>query len=202
MPRSRDATKQRLLAAVRELFQRGGPDALGVNAIAVQAGVDKVLIYRYFGGISGLLEAYAQAPHHSATNPHPIAAEGSRQSADPARALARFLVAELQSARNDPLDLATRRAALDAASPIGRKARLDRAARVRAILDQMRTQHRIPNFLDAEAIILLLLGAVDHLALSGVTVTDDPDSTIDASWLRMERALERTARAVFGQSET
>lgn len=34
---------------------------LGVNAVARQAGVDKVLIYRYFGGLSGLLDAYAKS---------------------------------------------------------------------------------------------------------------------------------------------
>jgi AcrR family transcriptional regulator len=35
--------------------------ALGVNALARAAGCDKVLIYRYFGGLGGLLAAYAEA---------------------------------------------------------------------------------------------------------------------------------------------
>jgi AcrR family transcriptional regulator len=33
---------------------------LGVNAVARQAGVDKVLIYRYFGGMPGLIKAFGQ----------------------------------------------------------------------------------------------------------------------------------------------
>ena len=35
-----------------------GTDKAGINAVAERAGVNKVLIYRYFGGWNGLLEAY------------------------------------------------------------------------------------------------------------------------------------------------
>ena len=33
---------------------------MGVNAVAREAGVDKVLIYRYFGGLPGLMAGYAR----------------------------------------------------------------------------------------------------------------------------------------------
>ena len=58
--RDREATESRLIAAVGELINHEGFGAVGVNALARQAGVDKVLIYRYFGGIPGLLAAYAE----------------------------------------------------------------------------------------------------------------------------------------------
>lgn len=59
-PRTRDraATEERILAAVGEVLARDGFGAIGVNAIAKQAGVDKVLIYRYFGGLPELLRAW------------------------------------------------------------------------------------------------------------------------------------------------
>lgn len=59
-PRTRDraATEERILAAVGEVLARDGFAALGVNAIAKQAGVDKVLIYRYFGGLPELLRTW------------------------------------------------------------------------------------------------------------------------------------------------
>ena len=41
-----------------EVLARDGFGAIGVNAIARQAGVDKVLIYRYFGGLPELLRAW------------------------------------------------------------------------------------------------------------------------------------------------
>ena len=37
-----------------------GFDQLGINRVATRSGVNKILIYRYFGGLSGLLEAYYQ----------------------------------------------------------------------------------------------------------------------------------------------
>lgn len=49
------------MRAVGEVLARGGVSAVGVNAIAEQAEVDKVLIYRYFGDLDGLLERYGES---------------------------------------------------------------------------------------------------------------------------------------------
>ena len=42
------------------LLQEKGPQGTGINAIAKKAGVSKELIYRYFGGMKGLLLHFAQ----------------------------------------------------------------------------------------------------------------------------------------------
>ena len=42
------------------LLARKGSRSLGINAIAREAQVDKVLIYRYFGGLNQLYEAFAR----------------------------------------------------------------------------------------------------------------------------------------------
>lgn len=55
----RRKTEESLIKAVGALIQTDGVEALGVNAVARHADVDKVLIYRYFDGLDGLLEAYA-----------------------------------------------------------------------------------------------------------------------------------------------
>ncbi|MEO6743558.1 MAG: helix-turn-helix domain-containing protein [Caldimonas sp.] len=59
--RNRAETTARILAAVGEVLARDGFGALGVNAVAKHAGVDKVLIYRYFGGMSELLKAWGES---------------------------------------------------------------------------------------------------------------------------------------------
>jgi AcrR family transcriptional regulator len=59
--RDRASTEQGLLDAVGRLLTRQGFEALGVNAVAREADVDKVLIYRYFDGLDGLLRAFAQS---------------------------------------------------------------------------------------------------------------------------------------------
>lgn len=59
--RDRAQTEQRLIAAVGQLLAEQGFQAIGVNAIARKAGVDKVLIYRYFDGLPKLLESYGRS---------------------------------------------------------------------------------------------------------------------------------------------
>lgn len=60
MVRSRLQTEQKILSAVETLLLEQGYPAVGVNAIARQAGCDKVLIYRYFGDFEGLLLSFAE----------------------------------------------------------------------------------------------------------------------------------------------
>lgn len=60
MTRSRLLTEQRILDALGTLLLEQGYPAVGINAIARQAGCDKVLIYRYFGGFDELLLAFAE----------------------------------------------------------------------------------------------------------------------------------------------
>ena len=53
-------TEQKILHALQQLLLEQGFPAVGVNSIARQAGCDKVLIYRYFDGLDGLLLAFAE----------------------------------------------------------------------------------------------------------------------------------------------
>lgn len=53
-------TEKRLLAAVSHIIENDGFTKIGVNRIANRAGCDKVLIYRYFGGLDGLLVEWAK----------------------------------------------------------------------------------------------------------------------------------------------
>jgi len=58
--RNRQMTMERILRAMGEVMAERGTEKAGINAVAERAGVNKVLIYRYFGGWNGLLEAYVQ----------------------------------------------------------------------------------------------------------------------------------------------
>ncbi len=59
--RNREQTEARLLQALGEVLARDGFGAIGVNAVAREAGVDKVLIYRYFGGLPELLATWGRS---------------------------------------------------------------------------------------------------------------------------------------------
>jgi AcrR family transcriptional regulator len=60
MARDKEETKARILAAVGKLLAESGFKQLGVNAIARAAGVDKVLIYRYFEDLPTLLQTFGK----------------------------------------------------------------------------------------------------------------------------------------------
>ncbi len=57
--RDRDASRRRLIESVGAVLAEEGFQGMGVNAVARRAGLDKVLIYRYFGGLPGLISAFA-----------------------------------------------------------------------------------------------------------------------------------------------
>jgi len=58
--RNKEESKQRLIDAVGQIIVTEGFKGIGINSIAKQAGLDKVLIYRYFDGLDGLLRAFAR----------------------------------------------------------------------------------------------------------------------------------------------
>ena len=66
-PRNRAGTERAIFIAARTLLAEEGFQGFGVNAVARRAGCDKQLIYRYYGGLNGLIDAIL-----------PISATGSR----------------------------------------------------------------------------------------------------------------------------
>lgn len=66
--RNRAATTQRIVDALEQLLTQGGLAHLSINRLADAAQVSKVLIYRYFGGLEGLLDYYVRMgrliPHY------------------------------------------------------------------------------------------------------------------------------------------
>lgn len=60
LERDRKRTEHKIIQAVGIVLAEQGFAKLGVNVVARAAGVDKVLIYRYFGGLESLIERYAR----------------------------------------------------------------------------------------------------------------------------------------------
>ena len=58
--RNKAKTRQRLLAAARELFYGDGICATGVSAVAERAGVTKMTLYAHFPSKDGLVAAYLE----------------------------------------------------------------------------------------------------------------------------------------------
>jgi AcrR family transcriptional regulator len=60
MQRDKERTRKKILEATGRLLSQGGFLKLGINSIAREAKISKVLIYRYFGGLPELLQAFAE----------------------------------------------------------------------------------------------------------------------------------------------
>jgi|SRR6056297_1574929 len=56
--KDKEKTKQRLIEAVGSLLHSKGFQQVKVNEVAAEAQVSKILIYRYFGDLGGLIDAY------------------------------------------------------------------------------------------------------------------------------------------------
>ncbi len=75
----RKATGAVILRAYETVLQRDGVRAVGVNSVVKEAGVGKGLIYKYFGGLPGIVRAWVARtrlwPDYLAirTLAHPIA---------------------------------------------------------------------------------------------------------------------------------
>lgn len=56
--RDRETTERRLLDTIGQMITESGFEKIGINAVSSQSGVSKILIYRYFGSVEGLMAAY------------------------------------------------------------------------------------------------------------------------------------------------
>jgi Bacterial regulatory proteins, tetR family len=105
MPRDKEETKKRIVTAVGRQLASGGFRDLGVNSIAKEAGVDKVLIYRYFGGLPELLAVYASEGDYWPTSAELIG-DPSMVKADSVADWLVYILTKVQMAiRNRPVTL-------------------------------------------------------------------------------------------------
>lgn len=56
--RDRETTEKRILDTIGQMISENGFEKIGINAVATQSGVSKILIYRYFGSVEGLMATY------------------------------------------------------------------------------------------------------------------------------------------------
>lgn len=167
MVRDRARTEERILAALGAILaEAGGSRRIGVNAVAERAGVDKVLIYRYFGGLEGLLAAFAEK-----ADLWPTVDEVARERAIPATDLAQSLAALVQgylaALRRRPVTLEA--IAWETAEQNALSQRLDRLREQwrRDATARVFRDHKVPARVDIEAVMAVLAAAADHLAARG-----------------------------------
>lgn len=69
--KDRKRTEKLLLDAVGRIVRKDGFKKLGVNLVAEESGLSKVLIYRYFGDLNGLIAEYIRQKDFWSSYPMP-----------------------------------------------------------------------------------------------------------------------------------
>jgi AcrR family transcriptional regulator len=197
-PRNREDTRLAILRAAQELLAAEGFSGFGVNALARRSGFDKQLIYRYFGGLEGLVDAMGEA---LATW---VAARLEPVLADPpgpayADLIEAVLIAYLDALRDDPLARQLVAWELSDPSPHVRRLADQRARGLADLVARLRGDRAPPPGTDAPLLNAMLIGAVQHLVLAGATAQRFAGVALagDADWDRIRAALRRLIRAAY-----
>lgn len=193
--RDADATRQRIIDAASRVLARQGPMGFGVNAIAREAKCDKVLVYRYFGGIDELAAALGDQTSLWLNMDAPDGLTG-RYGATMRSLLSSYL-RQLRGNRLVRRILAWE--LLEDTAPV-RALGNAKSLAIREWFKTVRSRAGTPPAdIDAPAVNAVLLAAIHHLALREASGGDFAgiDLRDEANWTRLARALDTLAARAY-----
>jgi AcrR family transcriptional regulator len=206
MTRDRFATRTAIINSAAQLVAAKGATTLGVNALADAAGCDKVLIYRYFGGLDGVLQALgAERMLWPAVQILDGDGDGDASLAD---AVHGVLLEEWAALSGGALMLGASAAEVAGANSLGSATASQRAERHASIITALREKHRVPPYVDLPALVEILSAALTLFALraahaSGGGAGDASpharafDPATPAGWRRIEKTMTALTRALL-----
>lgn len=178
--RDRAATEDKILGAVEKVLARDGFASLGVNEIARQAGVDKVLIYRYFGGLPELLRAFGKRGNFWPSVEELLPDVDTLRANPETELLTAFLLRFIDALRKRPLTIEILAMEIDAPNALSQ------------VLDEVREEwgthvaralggENHGNALELNVNISIIIAGVQHLLVrarrtamwSGIPIQDD-----------------------------
>lgn len=189
---NREDTTDRILTAALDLLATEGFSALGINPIARKAEADKQLIYRYFGGMEGLLSALGRkvADRLTAALSTDPPATYAAMAESLLLSLLRFLRQDAQYRQLRLMEVASPSAATEAFAQARGEALRDWLSHTAAGLTP-------PSGLDIFALNATLIAAVEGIAILGGVGLTGPDMTN-----RQEAALSLIVRATYGHAKS
>lgn len=197
--RDRSATERAILKAAKNLLAEEGFQNFGINAVARRARCDKQLIYRYYGGLDGLVEAIGADLGNWVKDRIPEDT-GGMFLLTYGDLMERLALLFLEALRDDPL---MRRIVAWEVSENTEQVRRLSEARSKALgqwLDRMRGSLAPPKGIDTAAVNALIFASIQHLVLSaaaggqcaGLVLKNAKD------WEKAATALKRLVRGVYG----
>lgn len=156
----RKATEERIINALDSLIRESGIKAVGINSVARKASVSKVLIYRYFGGLDGLLEEWAIKNSYWIEVPDEITQIGSMKDG-----IELMISGMAEGLVNRPSLRAVLRWLLEEDSEAGKRV-MERLERRGVELTRMlKNQDVVPEDWDMEVLVAIFTAGVNYLAM-------------------------------------
>lgn len=200
-PRIKDraATEKIIFNAAKALLAEEGFQGFGINAVARRAGCDKQLIYRYFGGLEGLVDAIGEDLGSWVKDRIPEDTGGMflLTYGDLMEKLALYFMDAL---REDPLVCKIVAWEVSDSSPQVTRLAEARAKSLSKWLERMKGSLAAPKGVDTAAVNAVLFGAIQHIVISAATSGQFAGVPMKTSkdWEKIETAVKRLVRGVYG----
>lgn len=196
--RDRVARAQTIVTAAKGILSESGFADFGINSIARRAGCDKQLIYRYFDGLEGLADVIGTEIADELS----IELESLTRQEPPktySEWVERLAVGLLMLFRSN--QIIQKIAAWELASPSTLTSIMAaaRAKRLTTWMVGLRGDLKQPEGLDVGALNAIIIGAVQHLAMSASAFGSQAGMALssDADWQRAEAALVYLVRQTY-----
>lgn len=197
MLRDRAQTEKRLIEAVGQIITEDGFDQLGINRVSSRAGINKVLIYRYFGGLTGLIEAYFESSSPVKSAPLPDTEQLKDATLDEIfDACYQFLITDYRLARDNPEAGELLRANLLNASNVNHPAATEKENQLQQLVDDL---SGLVNTGDGRAFAAIVLSGMSLLTLLSQQKRTifGIDLSSEEGWSQIEVAAKNIYRGAY-----
>lgn len=193
----KEFTQNKLVKAVGKVLAKNGFKGLGINKVAREAGVDKVLIYRYFGGLPGLIGEYSRTVDFWPTVDELMGTSRNHlKKLPPDKQVAEFFKSFLSALRRRPLTQEILAWELLERNELTKHLE---SVRVRTILEYFELLESIPDDDILSVIVVLMGGAVNHLlikyrlnsSIGGI------DLSVEEGWDRINDGIDVLVTGIF-----
>jgi AcrR family transcriptional regulator len=202
MERDKEHTRKKILEALGRLLSQKGFYDVGINAIAKEAKVSKVLIYRYFGGLSELLRTFAEEGEYWPSNNQLLGGEiNLRRVTDPEQISVAILTNYLKEMRRRKLTQEIIRWELTQENDLTRQLTKVREKQRAEILGSLPIDPARFREIDIGAAAALLHAGLTYLVLRSKTGEEymGIDLHSNYGWKRLEKAINDLVNGYFAQ---
>lgn len=197
--RNKELSRQKLIDAVGAIILRDGFSAIGINSVAKEADLDKVLIYRYFDGLDGLLREFAKRKDFYINIPDLILEEIEKaRDEDLMDLIIKILVSQLRGLRENQALQELMLWEMLERNELTISIAKDREAKGYELNRKLKEKMNLTGN-ESDAAIALLVSGIYYLVLRARTVDvfNGIDISSEGGWQQIERAIRHIVSSFF-----